>query len=139
MTRIKQEAERAIVYRMVIEIVQSFDAAFKQYHGRGSSLGSSLETYLIVAAVLIGEAENRLFTAHKLSSYLGLARGTVQRKLDHLETVGAVERIGAKYRLGDVCAKEAGHVDGMTNVVVTAATKLSKLDTRPLGGRNETV
>ena len=96
MTRIKQEAERAVIYRMVIEIVQRFDAAFKQYHGRGSSLGSSLETYLIVAAVLIGEAENRLFTAHKLSSYLGLARGTVQRKLDHLETVGAVERVGAK-------------------------------------------
>jgi hypothetical protein len=62
----------------------------------------------------------------------------VQRKLEHLETV-AVERVGAKYRLGDVCAKEAGHVDGMTNVVVTAATKLSKLDTRPLGGLNVTV
>ena len=83
MIRIKREAERTIIYRMVIEILQRFDVAYKQYHGRGSSLGASLETYLIVAAVLIGEAENRLFTAHKLSSYLGLARGTVQRKLDH--------------------------------------------------------
>ena len=130
MTRIKREAERTIVYRMVIEIVRRFDVAFKQYHGRGSSLGSSLETYLIVAAVLIGEAENRLFSAHKLSSYLGLARGTVQRKLDYLETVGAVERVGAKYRLGDICAREAGHVPGMINIVVNAAAKLSKLDKR---------
>jgi hypothetical protein len=44
-----------------------------------------------------------------------------------------VERIGVKYRLGDVCAKEAGHVDGMVNIVVNAAAKLSKVDTRPLG------
>ena len=69
MSRIKREAERAIIYRMVIGIVQRFDAAYRQYHGRSlfsgrSSLGSSLETYLIGAAVLIGEAEGHLFTAY---------------------------------------------------------------------------
>jgi hypothetical protein len=106
------------------------DQPRRAFHGRGSSLGSSLESYLIVAAVLIGEAEKRLFSAHKLSSYLGLARATVQRKLDHLERVGAVERVGAKYRLGDICAREAEHVPGMINIVVNAAAKLSKLDTR---------
>jgi hypothetical protein len=127
--RIKNGAERAIVYQMVIDIVKRFDDAYKAYHGRGSSLGSSLETYLIVAAVLIGEMENRLFSAHKLSSYLGLARGTVQRKLDHLESVGAVERVGTKYRVGDICAREAEHVPGMANIVVNAAAKLSKVDT----------
>src|SRR3974390_293978 len=63
-----------------------------------SSLGSSLETYLIGAAVLIGEAEGQLFTAYKLASFLGLARGTVQRKLDHLERVKAVERVSLKYQ-----------------------------------------
>jgi hypothetical protein len=65
-----------------------------------------------------------------ISSYLGLARATVQRKLDHLERVGAVERVGAEYRLGDICAREAEHVPGMINIVVNAAAKLSKLDTR---------
>jgi hypothetical protein len=38
--------------------------------------------------------------------------------------------VGAKYRLGDICAREAGHVPGMINIVVNAAAKLSKLDTR---------
>jgi hypothetical protein len=63
----------------------------------------------------------------------------VQRKLDHVERVGAVERVGVKYRLGDVCAKEAKHVDGMVNIVVNAAAKLSKVDTRPLGEFGATV
>jgi hypothetical protein len=58
----------------------------------------SLETYLIGAAVLIGEAEGQLFTAYKLASFLGLARGTVQRKLDQLERVKAVERVSLKYQ-----------------------------------------
>ena len=52
MSRIKLEAERVTIYRMVIDIVQRFDAPYRQYHGREDrSLGSSLETYLIVAAV----------------------------------------------------------------------------------------
>jgi len=98
-SRIKKEAERAIIYRMVIGIVQRFDATYRQYDRRSMfcsrrSLGSSLETYLIGAAVLIGEAEGQLFTAYKLASFLGLARGTVQRKSDHLERVKAVERVG---------------------------------------------
>jgi hypothetical protein len=63
----------------------------------------------------------------------------VQRKLDHVERVGAVERVGVKYRLGDVCAKEANHVDGMVNIVVNAAANLSKVDTRPLGEFGATV
>jgi len=92
----------------------------------------SLETYLIGAAVLIGEAEGQLFTAYKLASFLGLARGTVQRKLDHLERVKAVERVGVKYRVGEVSAQEAGHVDDLVRIVMSAAGALSKLDTKGL-------
>jgi hypothetical protein len=94
MTRIKREAERVTLYQMVIDIVQRFDDACRAFHGRGSSLDSSLESYLIVAAVLIGHADKHLFSAHKLSGYLGLARGTVQRKLNHLERVGASSASG---------------------------------------------
>jgi hypothetical protein len=137
-SKIKKEAERAIIYGMVIAIVQRFDATYRHY-GRGSSLfsgrsslGSSLETYLIGAAVLIGEAEGRLFTANKLASFLGLARGTVQRKLDHLQRVRAVERVGVKYRVGEVSAQEAGHVDDMVWIVMTAYAALSKLDSKAL-------
>jgi len=85
--------------------MQRFRCSFKQYHGRSSSLGASLEPYLIVAAVLIGEAENRLFTARQLSSYLAGARTSAEVK--HLETVGAVEALGANflYRLVMFCAK----------------------------------
>jgi len=58
MTRIKRQAERVTLYQMVIDIVQRFDEAYRAFHGRGSSLGSSLESYLIVAAVLIGERKS---------------------------------------------------------------------------------
>jgi len=138
-SRIKKEAERAIIYRMVIGIVQRFDATYRQYGRRSMfsgrrSLGSSLETYLIGAAVLIGEAEGQLFTAYKLASFLGLARGTVQRKLDHLERVKAVERVGLKYRVGEASAEEAGYVDDLVRTVMIAAGALSKLDTKAVAG-----
>jgi hypothetical protein len=49
---------------------------------------------------------------------------------------GLIETV---HRLGDVCAKEAKDVDGMVNIVVNAAAKLSKVDTRPLGEFSATV
>lgn len=76
--------------------------------------------------MLIGEAED------KLASFLGLARGTVQRKLDHLERVKAAERVGVKYRVGEVSAQEVGHVDDLVRIVMSAARALSKLDTKGL-------
>jgi hypothetical protein len=41
---------------------------------------------------------------------------------EHCEVAGC--------RIGDICAREAGHDPGMINIVVNAAAKLSKLDTR---------
>src|SRR5215470_10509386 len=81
---IKMGAERAIIYSMIMDVVRRCDAAYGKYQRRGSSIGATLETYMIVAAVLIGEMEGRLFTAQKLAQFLGFARGTVQRKLDDL-------------------------------------------------------
>ena len=38
-SRIKKEAERAIIYRMVIGIVQRFDATYRQYGRRSMFSG----------------------------------------------------------------------------------------------------
>jgi hypothetical protein len=46
--------------------------------------------------------------------------------------VKAVERVGLKYRVGEVSAQEAGHVDDLVQIVITAAGALSKLDTKAL-------
>jgi hypothetical protein len=131
--RIKRKDERVILYRMIIDFVQTFDAAFKQLHGRpaGSSLGASLEDYFIKITVLVGDAEGRCFTAHKLSTFLGMPRSTVDRRLRHLEKIGVIERVsGGKYRLGSIDAEAAGqYIDDLINLVETAAAKLSKIDT----------
>jgi hypothetical protein len=116
---IKMGAERAIVYGMIMDVVRRCDAAYGKYQRRGSSIGATLETYMIVAGVLIGEMQGRLFTAQKLAQYLGFARGTVQRKLDYLMKV--------KYRLGETSLQETAHVEGIVNVVHAACAALSKL------------
>jgi hypothetical protein len=125
---IKMGAERAIIYGMIMDVVRRCDAAYGKYQRRGSSIGATLETYMIVAAVLTGEMECRLFTAQKLAQFLGFARGTVQRKLDYLVKVKAVERFGrAQYRLGETSLQETAHVEGIVNVVHAACAALSKL------------
>jgi hypothetical protein len=58
---IKMGAERAIIYGMIMDVVRRCDAAYGKYQRRGSSIGATLETYMIVAAVLIGEMEGRPF------------------------------------------------------------------------------
>jgi hypothetical protein len=131
---IKMGAERAIIYSMIMDVVRRCDAAYGKYQRKGSSIGATLETYMIVAAVLIGEMEGRLFTAQKLAAFLGFARGTVQRKLDHLMKVKAVERVSkAQYRLGEISLQETAHVTGMINVVHAACAALSKLDKKEVG------
>jgi hypothetical protein len=126
---IKMGAERAIIYGMIMDVVRRCDAAYGKYQRRGSSIGATLETYMIVAALLIGEMEGRLFTAQKLAQYLGFARGTVQRKLDYLMKVKAVERVNrSQYRLGETSLQETAHVEGIVNVVHAACAALSKLD-----------
>ena len=128
---IEMGAERAIIYSMIMDVVRRCDAAYGKYQRRGSSVGATLETYMIVAAVLIGEMEGRLFTAQKLAHFLGFARGTVQRKLDYLLKVRAVERVNrSQYRLGETSLQETAHVPGIVNVVHAACAALSKMGTK---------
>jgi len=62
------------------------------------------------------------------SDNLGFARGTVQRKLDYLMKVKAVERVNRyQYRLGETSLQETAHVEGIVNVVHAVCAALSKL------------
>ena len=63
--------------------------------------------------------------------FLGFARGTVQRKLDYLLKVRAVERVNrSHYRLGETSLQETAHVPGIVNVVHAACAALSKMGTK---------
>jgi len=71
------EAERVTSYQMVIDIVQRFDEAYRAFHGRGSSLGSSLESYL--RQFLLSEPN----FLHECPEPLGKGRMDVYGALQH--------------------------------------------------------
>ena len=102
--------------------------AVHDLRGGAAKVGASLEDYLIISTVMLGEAEGRLFTAYKLAAYLKVLRSTVQRKLDQ---VGSVERKeGGQYSISSMWANETSHVDRMVKIIKTACAELSKMGTR---------
>jgi Fic family protein len=130
-TRIKRQHERVIGSRLTIDLLNNFDQVWRRHFGKAANVGASLEDYVLLTVVLMGEAEGRLFTAHKLAAYLKVPRSTVQRKLDHLEEVGSVERMeGGQYRISSMWANETSHVDRMVKIIKTASAELSKMGIR---------
>jgi Fic family protein len=134
-TRVRRQDERVVAARLTIDLLRNFDEVYRSHSGVvAKNVGASLEDYVIATIVLIGEAEGRLFTAHKLATYLNLPRSTVQRKLDHLESDAAVERVdGGMYRLSPQCANETRHVDRAVKLITAASAALSKMGTKALG------
>ena len=130
-TRIKRQHERVIGSRLTIDLLNNFDQVWRRNFGKAANVGASLEDYVLLTVVLVGEAEGRSFTAHKLAAYLKVPRSTVQRKLDHLEEVGSVERMErGQYRINSIWANETSHVDRMVKIIKTACAELSKMGTR---------
>lgn len=64
-----------------------------------SGFGSNVELLLVLMGVFIGDAEGRPTTATKISSYCGIPRATVYRRLDRLIQLKKVARDGQSYHL----------------------------------------
>jgi hypothetical protein len=59
----------------------------------GKRFGSCADELVLIAAVLIGQAEGKPMNASKLATYAGIPRTTVIRKLQALARRGVLERI----------------------------------------------
>ena len=73
-----QKAEvRAIIMRAIVEILRTYYQAYF----KSENFGVGVDAGLIIFAVVLGQAEEKLMTATDISNYLGIPRATVSRKL----------------------------------------------------------
>lgn len=73
-----QKAEvRAIIMRAIVEILRTYYQAYF----KTEKFGVGVDQGLIIFAVVLGQAEDKLMTATDISNYLGIPRATVSRKL----------------------------------------------------------
>lgn len=107
----------------------------------GSPSHGSMATELaLVCAIYIGQKEGRPMSAYKLSTYSGIPRPTVVRKLRELQARGVVEIV-------DGCASitqsllDSGSFDEAVRIVSRevqrASTELSKLDRADIARRDK--
>ena len=61
-TRIKRQHERVIGSRLTIDLLNNFDQVWRRHFGKAANVGASLEDYVLLTVVLMGEAEGRLFS-----------------------------------------------------------------------------
>jgi predicted transcriptional regulator len=113
-TALQMDAE---VLRVLVELVR-----LKLPHG------ITRQTVLPFAAVVIGQAESRPMTAHKIAQYVGAPRTTVIRRLDNLVALGAIVRRGTRYYMTtERLHVIASNVENTARVVIDAGAKLSKM------------
>lgn len=106
----------------------SHPAAFEDEHH-----GSRATDILLLGGVFIGTAEGRPMNASKLSTFVGVPRATVIRRMAELEGDGLVRRVGAAYVFDFAAAAGRPRYNTVSaelqRVVLRTATALSKLDT----------
>ena len=92
---IARSKERALISQTIIDLVKIV---------RVGRLGRvhSVETLLISAAIVAGDAAGRPRNATEMARQLGFARTTVLRKLAELERAGLAERRGSRYHRKDM-------------------------------------
>ncbi|WP_439392306.1 helix-turn-helix domain-containing protein [Bradyrhizobium sp. PMVTL-01] len=64
-----------------------------------AQFGAHAGPLLVSGAVYLGTIEGRPMTSTKISEYVGIPRSTVIRQLGVLRRRGAVEKVGATYRI----------------------------------------
>ena len=106
--------ERTAMMRFFVQVLQI------QKNQMGSGDMSAMAVAWIVA---LGHLEGRLFNASSISSYLGMPRTTVMRKLRGLVEAGVIEQRGHEYYLA---AKYEFMPDAQYAAVSMAIHQLSK-------------
>jgi hypothetical protein len=125
-------AERLVISRAIVDLMRvSFG-----YRDQHAAFASNADEVLVAYAVLIGTLEGRPLNASKLAQMIGLPRSTTLRRLEDLEGLGVVhKRRGACYEvpIGLLNSPEIiSMVMELSRIFVSAAAKLSKMDTKPL-------
>lgn len=126
--------QRIIVLKMLLEVMHVFCGAYFKER----KLAACADDLTLVAAIFVGQAEGRPLNASKLANQAGMARPTTIRKLARLQSVGMVERQGRGFVLcTEVTNQESVLMAAVTcrKIVVSAAEKLSKLDTKNIARR----
>jgi predicted transcriptional regulator len=121
--------ERLIVIHLILDMCRiAHKAHFPSLH-----FGHDLDMLFIFFAVFIGDAERRPMTAGKIAAYLDKPRATVTRKLGSLVKRGVLEKDAGRYRFANErVTGSLRPLEQMTRAVITAAKKLSKMDTSTL-------
>lgn len=128
---IKNAEHRKVVLKMTIEIVVALCKAYFD-EKRPSDRANDM---LICAALIVGQVEGHPLNASKVAGWVGMARPTVIRRLESLERRGIVERIGKRFKVRqEVANNERVLSVGIEarGLIVDAAAKLSKLDTKAI-------
>lgn len=104
--------------------------------------GARADDVVLVCAIFVGQGEGKPMTATKLAEYAGMPRPTVVRKLRELECAGLVRMLDGKRAIlvGDMVGtpESKAATEIFTKLINSAATKLSKMDTRPVASRKVT-
>lgn len=140
MHRIKRKADGIIVSKLLIDMLRTSVNVFL-LEENATSFGDEL---MICAAIFIGQAEGKPFTAGKIASYIGMPRPTVVRKLQSLLLRGFIlSPDNKRWRLalerGDISARVNSNICALSQAVHRAAAELSKVDSmaiaRPKHGK----
>lgn len=121
---------RALVAKTLLEAMR----AYGRVNFGSDQLGETIAETLIVAAIVVGQAEGKPMTASDISHYIGLPRPTVIRKLANVAAHRRLGRIkdGARvcYVLEDL--EDESIVSGARTIVgnvLRLCRKLSKMNT----------
>lgn len=133
--RIKRAKERIVLSRLTLKLTQLVDVSFT----KTGKFGSSADDVMLLLAVFIGQAEARPMTPGKLAEYVGIPRATVIRKTRLMQQNGWLEagRDGALtvpvalLNTPDVMQS----VEDAAHAIRKAAAELSKMDGKPVAGK----
>lgn len=131
-TMVRGEA-RGLVSKTLIEVLRALTMSIFDT----PNLGDRVEEILIVAAIVVGQAEGRLMCASDIANYVGLPRATVIRKL---RTVDMARMLGKAKQGNRACyyIKDPNNEKGLVHVrkamfaLKQCCEQLSKMDTPKL-------
>ena len=99
----------ALMMRRAVDDMRALSMVLLGQHRFASHAGD----VLLLAAVAIGDMEQRPMTAYKLAAYVGMPRGTVLRRLARMARAGLVARDGRRrYGLTDEGRRRAARAAG---------------------------
>jgi hypothetical protein len=132
---VKYPHHRIIISKMVIDVMRMLTSTYFEVE----SFGSSVDEILLVIAVFIGQAEGRPLNAYKLSSFVGIPRATVIRKMKRMQKHRYVEQDeSGKYLLPIAALNSRNVINTLAAVVrriVDTGHQLSKMDSVKLERR----